>query len=176
MKKNRYFKYCFLCILTAALTFFDQFSKYLVINRLNLSKNYPVLKHLISFEYLENQGVAFGILSGKMVFINIIVAIVSICIIYFAILLEKAIRKQDSLFVKFTFLQILCSALVAGALGNIIDRIRFGYVVDFIKFDFIDFPTFNVADCYVTISVVLLLIALLFFVSEDDLDNLKNHK
>lgn len=176
MKKNRYLKYCFLCTLTILLTILDQLSKYLVVTRLDLHKNYPVIKHVFSLEYLENQGVAFGMLSGKMILINVVVGIVSICIIYFAFLLERAILDNNHLFCKFTILQTICSFLVAGALGNIIDRIRLGYVVDFIKLDFIDFPTFNVADCYVTLSVILLFIILMFFVSDEDLESLRTHK
>lgn len=170
MKKNRYVKYFFLCLLTVILTMLDQLSKYLVVNKLDLNKTYSIVKYVFSFEYLENKGIAFGMLSGKMVLINIFVIIISLFIIYFVVILEKSINKNNKLFAKFTFLQIICSFLVAGALGNIIDRLRLGYVVDFIKFDFINFPTFNVADCYVTVSVVLLFIMIMFFVSEEELD------
>lgn len=66
--------------------------------------------------------------------------------------------------------------MIAGAFGNLADRIKNGYVVDFIKTDFIDFPVFNVADCYVTISMVLLIIIVLFFIKEDDLNQIFSFK
>lgn len=176
MKKNRYIKYFFLCLLTVILTVLDQLSKYLVVNRLDLNRNYSIVKYVFSFEYLENQGIAFGILSGKIALINVVVIIISLLIIYFAFTLERGINNNSKLFAKFTILQVICSFLVAGASGNIIDRIRLGYVVDFIKFDFMNFPTFNVADCYVTVSVALLFIMIMFFVSDEDLDYLIKHK
>lgn len=176
MKKNKCIKYFFLCLLTVLLTALDQLSKYLVVNRLDLNRNYSILKYVFSFEYLENQGIAFGILSGKTALINIVVIIISLIIIYFAFILERGISNNNRLFAKFTFLQIICSFLVAGALGNIIDRIRLGYVVDFIKFDFINFPTFNVADCYVTVSVAMLFVMIMFFISDEELDYVTKRK
>jgi signal peptidase II len=173
VSKHGCLKYLFLCLLTIFLTCLDQLSKYLVVNKLDLNKNYPVIKGFLSFEYLENRGVAFGMLSGKMVLINVVVAIVSFFIIYVIFILHRAINNNFQLFAKFTFLQVVCSFLIAGALGNVIDRIRLGYVVDFIKFDFINFPTFNVADCYVTIAALLLFVTIMFFVSEEDLNCIK---
>ena len=64
---------------------------------------------------------------------------------------------------------ITCILLAAGAIGNFIDRVRFGYVRDFIYFKIINFPVFNVADCYVTVSVIIFIILILFvYKNEDD--------
>ena len=71
-------------------------------------------------------------------------------------------------------LLITCTLLVSGAAGNFIDRVRFGYVRDFIYFKLINFPVFNVADCYVTVSVVLLIILILFVYKEDDFEFFKD--
>jgi len=74
--------------------------------------------------------------------------------------------------VKYRMLQLDMAVLLAGAVGNLADRLINGYVVDFIKTDFINFPVFNVADCYVTLSMIILIIFLLFFMKEDELDNI----
>jgi signal peptidase II len=71
---------------------------------------------------------------------------------------------------KYTILHILLSLIAAGAIGNMIDRIRYDYVVDFIYFVFINFPIFNVADIYVSISTFVLIFILLFYYKEDDLN------
>ena len=148
--KKKLTKYLLLSILTIILVGIDQISKYLIVNRLNIEKNYPVIPQLISFEYLENRGVAFGIMDGKMTLITIVVILVTIGIIYI---------------IKLLF-------MIAGAIGNLIDRIRLGYVVDFIKFDFIDFPTFNIADCYVVVATILVFIILMFFTNENEFESL----
>ena len=69
-------------------------------------------------------------------------------------------------------LQWVLVVMIAGALGNFINRVTNGYVVDFIYFKAIDFPVFNVADCYVTIATVMLLIIMIFGISEDDFNML----
>ena len=148
MNKKKCLKYSVLSILTIFLILFDQFAKHLVVNKLDLEKNHTVIHNIFSFEYLENRGIAFGIMSGKMTLITIVVLIVVMLIVYMVFALENAISQNSRLFFKFSFIQVLCSFMIAGAIGNLIDRIRLGYVIDFIKFDFVDFPTFNVADCY----------------------------
>ena len=72
----------------------------------------------------------------------------------------------------FVFLQIVFVILIAGAIGNLIDRLALGYVVDFLYFKLIDFPVFNVADCYVTVSTIALILIGFFMLSEKELDYL----
>lgn len=175
MKKQIY-KYINLSILITILVIIDQITKYLVVTKLNHHKNYSIVKHIFSFEYLENRGVAFGILSGRQLLITIFVVVITIGIAYFMHILENCIRKNSSLSKRFTLLQIICAFLIAGAVGNLIDRIRLGHVIDFIKFDFINFPTFNIADCYVTVATLILFVTLMFFISEEDLNSLKFRK
>ena len=74
---------------------------------------------------------------------------------------------------KYTALNYIIVFLIAGAIGNYIDRIAKNYVVDFIYFSLINFPVFNVADCYVTVSVILLFILILFYYKDDDLEEIK---
>lgn len=73
------------------------------------------------------------------------------------------------LIIKYTPVYITCILLASGAIGNFIDRVRFGYVRDFIYFKIINFPVFNLADCYVTVSVIIFIILILFvYKNEDD--------
>ena len=111
-------------------------------------------------------------MNGKMTLITIVVILVTIGIIYIIKLLQDSIYHNHNLSKKFTFLQVLSTFMIAGAIGNLIDRIRLGYVVDFIKFDFIDFPTFNIADCYVVVATILVFIILMFFTNESEFESL----
>ena len=120
------------------------------------------------FSYLRNSGAAWGMLSGKINLFLVFTVIVMLIVTYVIINLP-ATRK-------YTPLLITCTLLVSGAVGNFIDRVRFGYVRDFIYFKLINFPVFNVADCYVTVSVVLLIILILFVYKEDDFGFLKLSK
>ena len=133
----------------------DQFTKYIVVENLKGDRSYDFIHNILSFEYLENTGVAFGFLPGKQIIINII----SIT------MLENIKENHVS---KYTFIQILCCFVVAGAIGNTIDRLKNKYVIDFIKTDFIDFPIFNIADIYVTVAVGILLIVMMFFVKDEE--------
>ncbi|MBQ3665531.1 MAG: signal peptidase II [Lachnospiraceae bacterium] len=222
-------KYIVLSIIIILFVLIDQLSKYYVSYKMDHNKNYAGIKHIFSFEYLENKGVAFGFLSGKFSLITILVIIVSLFILYAIYVIEKSILecqkmilskmkidnknneskctndkssinniqsinkidstnhhyseinlldidKLNSVIKKYTILQIICAFLISGSVGNMVDRIRLGYVIDFIKFDFIDFPIFNIADCYVTVSVFILLIMILFFISEDELQLIKIRK
>ena len=107
-----------------------------------------------------------------MTLITIVVILVTIGIIYIIKLLQNFIYRNHDLSKKFSFLQILCIFMIAGSIGNLIDRIRLGYVVDFIKFDFINFPTFNIADCYVVVATILVFIILMFFTNENEFESL----
>ena len=107
-------------------------------------------------------------LSGKINLFLVFTVIVMLIVTYVIINLP-ATRKYIPLL-------ITCTLLVSGAVGNFIDRVRFGYVRDFIYFKLINFPVFNVADCYVTVSVALLIILILFVYKEDDFGFLKLSK
>lgn len=173
-------KYGILLLLLCILVALDQFSKWLICEKLDTDQHYHyvVCKHLLNFEYVENRGVAFGMFSGKQVAISVMVVLVTLCIIYVIYIIEHTLTQLESVnaYRKFVSLQVIGLFMIAGSIGNMLDRLRYGYVVDFIQFDFIDFPVFNVADCYVTISVFVLLIMVLFFLSEEELILLKFRK
>ena len=115
---------------------------------------------MLELLYVQNTGAAFSLLeNAQWLFILIAVAAV-LLISVFLIRLPKTKRYQP--------LHILLTFISAGAVGNLIDRIQLGYVRDFIYFSIIDFPVFNVADIYVTVSTALLVILVLFYYREED--------
>ena len=153
----------------AFLVAFDQITKYLAKAFLKGQKSHTLIKNIISFKYLPggNTGAAWGILSGRIILFIIftILALLVIGRIIYNIYKQYKINYSLNPIVK--MLDIFMIVLVAGAIGNLIDRIVNGYVIDFISFDFINFPIFNVADCYITVSCILLFIMCIFKVDND---------
>lgn len=148
----------------AFLVIFDQITKYIAKAHIKGEKSYTIIKNIISFKYLDggNSGAAWGILSGGII-LFIIFTIFAVAIISkFIYNIYKVYNTNYSLNPTAKALNILMIVLVAGAIGNLIDRIVNGYVIDFISFDFIKFPIFNVADCYITVSCILLFIICIF--------------
>ena len=134
----------YLFIITT-FTILDQITKIYV----NLNINKLLNKDLLIFtiEFVRNYGAAFNILSGNRIFLSFISVISSIILFYFIFINEnKSINKLG------------LSLILAGSIGNGIDRIMNGYVIDFIKIKFIDFPVFNIADIVINIGVFVLLI------------------
>ncbi len=146
------------------LTWFDQFTKSLAVQKLMNKKAFNLIPNVLQFRYLENRGAAFGMMQNqKWFFLFIGIAFLIVAVFF---LIRIPIRK------KYTILRACLVILAAGAVGNMIDRVFLGYVIDFIFIIYINFPIFNVADCYVTVSTALLIIIILFYYKEDDL-NLK---
>lgn len=138
----------------------DQLTKHLAVTYLT-DGDIPLIKNVLSLHYLENRGAAWGLLENAfwLFYIVTIVAVLIMGIIYAKIPFLR----------HYWFLRFLIVMLGAGAVGNFIDRAIHHYVVDFIYLDFINFPVFNVADIYVTVSVLLLVIAMLFIYNKDNL-------
>lgn len=140
----------------------DQFTKYLAITYI---KDNPItiIDGVFQLRYLENRGAAFGMLQNQQWFF-LIITLITLCIVTY--IYVKLPREKH-----FNPLRICLIALVAGAIGNMIDRIRLKYVVDFFYFELIDFPIFNVADIFATVSTIALVILFLFYYSEEDFDS-----
>lgn len=149
-------------ILIAALIAIDQFTKYLAVMRLKDKPAFPIINGVLELNYLENHGAAFGMLQNQRVFFIFVEVIVLGVIAY---ILYKTPNNK-----KYVRMHILLSLIAAGAIGNMIDRIRLNYVVDFIYIVLINFPIFNLADMYVTFSTAILVISLLFYYKESDLE------
>ncbi len=155
-------------LLIAVLIVLDQFTKKLAVAKLMNQPAYVLINGVLELDYLENRGVAFGMFQGQR-FLIFAVGIVFLAFLLF-IKIKMPIGK------KYTALHIILSCVAAGGIGNMIDRISLGYVIDFISFVLIDFPIFNVADCYVVCGVIAMCIVLLFVFEEDDLDFLSLKK
>ena len=155
-------------ILFVFFVIIDQATKYLAKTSLSGKSDFSVLPNIFSFHYLENAGAAFGLLQNKTIFFVIITIVIIGVIIYFYLKIPK--EK------KYNLLRFTCALLAAGAIGNFIDRIIYTHVIDFLYFELINFPVFNIADCYVTCSAVLLFYLLIFYYKEDELDFLKSKK
>lgn len=146
----------------------DQYTKYLAITRLKEQPPFVILKNVFELQYLENRGAAFGMLQNQQFFFFISVVIISIVIIWFYARVPMNRR----------FLPLrLCSVFImAGAVGNCIDRVTQRFVVDFFYFKLIDFPIFNVADIYVTVAAFLLVFLMFFYYKEEDLELIYHSK
>jgi len=166
--KNKVTYLLFGFIFSVILVVLDQLSKIAAVNNLSDGNTVWLIKNVLCFHYLENTGAAFSILEGKMNFFFILTPIVCllICYVYYKMYALE----------KFGPLQVICIFVIAGAIGNYIDRITNNYVVDFIYFSLIDFPIFNVADIYVTCSVILLVILIMAYYKEEDLNKLQIFK
>ncbi len=156
--KKRY--YSLFIIYMAVLVIFDQITK--LIARTTLSAgDIDIIPGVLQLHLLYNTGAAFSILTGKTIVFYVLTPVIAAVIIYFFIRLpfEK----------KYLPMAFVLTSLVAGATGNYIDRLVFSKVTDFIYFSIINFPVFNVADIYVTISVIVLLVLILFYYKDEEL-------
>ncbi|MDY3249243.1 MAG: signal peptidase II [Candidatus Choladocola sp.] len=145
--------------LLAVLLGVDQFTKYLAQTVLSGEGNIVLIDGVFELFYLRNRGAAFGMFANRQVFF-IVVALVMTALAFYVYL-----RLPDGK--HYRPLRFVCLLIAAGALGNMIDRIIYSYVVDFLYFSLIDFPVFNVADCYVCCGAALTVI-LIFTVYKDD--------
>lgn len=138
-------------ILSIIFLIIDQITKILVVNQLLPGENIEIIKNIFSIIYTNNTGAAFSILLGKRIFL-IVVAVLIIGVLLYYIKRNKIEKKIDI---------IALSFVIGGSLGNLVDRIVRGYVIDFIsiKIGNYNFPIFNVADILIVIGVFLLLLS-----------------
>ena len=147
-------------IMIILLVALDQFTKYLAVQNLQDKPAFKIIDGVLELNFLKNSGAAFGLLQNQKVFF-ILVAVLILFIIAYVLF-----RMPDDK--KYNIMHVLLVMIAAGAAGNMIDRIRQDYVVDFIYFVIINFPIFNVADIYVTCSTFLFVILFLFYYKESD--------
>ncbi len=158
---NKKFWYIGSVILMAVLVFIDQITKFLA--RRDLADGaFSIIDKVFSLSLVKNKGAAWGILQGRVDILSIVSIILVIAIAFFFIKIPK-----DK---KFNIIRVLCVFVSAGAIGNIIDRIGFGEVTDFLYIELINFPVFNIADCYITFSMFIFVFLLLFKYKDEDLD------
>lgn len=147
-------------LLILLFIFLDQFTKYLAVQRLQDKPAFKIIDGVLELNFLKNSGAAFGMLQNQKVFFILIAILILIIISY------VLFRMPDDK--KYNIMHFLLVLLASGAAGNMIDRVRQDYVVDFIYFVLINFPIFNVADIYVTVSMILFAILILFYYKEND--------
>ena len=132
----------------------DQVTKWLVVTNIPLYGRVDFIPKVLSFTYTQNTGAAWSMLEGqRWLFVGI-----------FLVLTALILLEYFKFPMPFTAFERWCiAAIYAGGMGNMIDRVRLGYVVDMIRTDFMEFPIFNVADCFITCGCFALLIHLIFF-------------
>ena len=138
-------------LISALLVGLDQWSKYLTVQNISLGETKEFIPGFLSLTHLRNTGAAWSLLEGKMILFYVITVIVSAVIIY---LLIKNYKKS-------IWYSVGLSFVLAGAIGNFIDRVRLGYVVDMLQTDFMNFPIFNVADSTLVVGVICIFIYLI---------------
>lgn len=141
----------------------DQYTKYLAITHLQ-GNPITIIEGVFELRYLENRGAAFGLLQNQQTFFLIITMITLCFVAYLYVRMPKTKH--------YLWLRVCLLSITAGAIGNMIDRVRLRYVVDFLYFELIDFPIFNVADIFATVATFGLIVLLLFYYKEEDIDML----
>ena len=160
--------YTLMILSLAVLLVFDQLTKHLAVVYLKGTDGISLIGGVLKLFYLENEGAAFGMLQGMQPVFWILTAAFLVLAFWFFRKVPKTKRYMP--------LNTCVIFLVSGAIGNFIDRIVNKYVVDFIYFEAIDFPIFNVADIYVSLSVAALLLLILFYYKEGEFSFLSAKK
>lgn len=153
-----------IAMMTLLLIFFDQVTKGLAVRFLKGQEPFVIWDGVFELRYLENRGAAFGMLQGHQAFFLLTGLLVFAAALYFF--------RHVSADRKFFPIRMIAVFILAGALGNMADRLRLSYVVDFFYLRLIDFPIFNVADIYVSVGTAVLAVLILFYYKEEELNRL----
>ena len=147
-------QYLFWILFVAGIVAADQITKYLTVANIPLHTHVPAIEGLFDFTYVRNTGAAWSSFEGMIWLFALIFVVFTVAIVW-----EFSKKRWP-----FTTLERWCIvAVFGGGLGNMIDRLRLGYVVDMIETQFIDFPVFNVADSFITCGCIALMVSLIFF-------------
>ena len=141
----------------ALIVLADQFTKYLTVANIAHQQVVSFLPGLLQLTYVQNTGAAFSSFEGQQWLFALIFVIFTVIIFW-----EYKTRKMPFL----PFERWCIAAIYGGGLGNMIDRVRMGYVVDMIKTEFMVFPVFNVADCFITCGCIAMMVSLFLFNKE----------
>ena len=149
--------YILMAIFAAAVVALDQYTKYLTVANIDIGGAAPAISGLFDFTYVQNTGAAWSSFQGQIWLFVLIFAAFAAFLVWEFITGKMGFK---------TFERWCLVAVFAGGLGNMIDRLRLGFVVDMIRLQFMDFPVFNVADCFICCGCIALLAHLLFFNKE----------
>ena len=147
-------QYVFMVLMGMGIVAADQLSKLWIVANIPLYEQIPVISGLFHLTYVQNTGAAFSSFEGQIWLFTIVFVVLTAAVIW-----EFSTKKMG-----FTAFERWCiAAIYAGGLGNMIDRLRLGYVVDMIEVEFMNFAVFNVADCFITCGCIAMLVSLIFF-------------
>ena len=149
--------YILMAVFAALILIADQVTKFLTVAKIPLYGKVDFLPGIVSLTYVQNDGAAFSMLEGQQWLFAVVFAVFAAFIIW------EFSKKR----LPFTTFERWCiAAIYGGGLGNMLDRVFRGYVVDMIKTEFMDFPIFNIADCFITCGCILLMAHLILFNKE----------
>ncbi|WP_067103140.1 signal peptidase II [Streptococcus sp. DD13] len=146
-------------VLMVGIVLLDQLVKWYVVSNIPINESRPFIPHILSLSYLRNYGAAYSLLQNQQF---LFLVLTFLLIPAFIFLFVKRIKGNLPILFALSF-------LIAGGIGNFIDRMRWGYVVDMFQTEFINFPVFNVADSFLTIGVIWLMVTL--FMEEKNASN-----
>ena len=142
-----------MALFAAGIVAVDQWTKALTVANIALYQDVEFIPGFLGFTYVRNTGAAFSSFEGQQWLFALIFIVFTVAILW-------EFRKNS---LKFNTFERWCiAAIYGGGLGNMIDRLRLGYVVDMIETKFISFPVFNVADCFITCGCIALMISMVF--------------
>lgn len=136
----------------------DQLIKYYVDLKLKGTEPFVVIKNILQFNYLENDGAMMGFMSGKTTLMSVLAII---CVVVMLLVIFSGIIKDRVDY-------WCCLFMISGGLGNIIDRVLRGYVIDYIEVLFVDFYIFNFADCLITVAAFVLIFYQIYLISKEN--------
>lgn len=139
-------------VFVLALVALDQLTKFIAVAKLAPVDSVSFIPGVLSLTYVENRGMAFSLLQGNVLFLVVITAVILFFAFY--VVLKNYMHSRVA--------NCLMLLIISGGVGNLLDRAFRGFVVDFFQFLPVDFPVFNVADCYITVGVIALLVYLFF--------------
>ena len=146
-------QFLFFSIFAALIVIIDQITKYLTVSLIPLFSRVDFIPGVLSLTYVQNTGAAWSMFEGMQWMFALIFLVLTVAVLY-------EYFKAPLPFSRFE--RWCIAAIYGGGLGNMIDRVRFGYVIDMIKTDFMNFPVFNVADCFITCGCFAMIFSLLF--------------
>lgn len=150
-------KFLAFSLFAAGIVAADQITKYLTVANIALYEDVPFLPGLLQLTYVQNTGAAFSSFEGQQWLFALIFIVLT------GLIFWEYFKKPMG----FTTFERWCiAAIYGGGLGNMIDRVRLGYVVDMIETTFMEFPVFNVADCFITCGCIAMMVHLVLFNKE----------
>lgn len=167
-KKINIKRLCICIVSIIVLVIIDQLTKVWAVNSLKDKEPIQLIKGVLELHYLPNgnTGAAFGMLQGKQWLFLIIAVVISLGLLF----IINAFPNDK----KYIYAITIMTFIIAGGIGNMIDRINLKYVIDFIYISIINFPIFNVADMYVSVGTFLLIILSFFYYKEEDFTIVEN--